>query len=217
MFYRTSYPVYQTIMFRILIVLLLSLLAGMLLASGAIDWPIKPGLIGLGAMLLSAWATRRYWQSRQPEVGPSSRERAQWHGMASYGLLTGHLATFMWRLGPSLDMHSLTGHSLAIDNWTLVLGAVVTYWIARDPEPRSDERDALISARGWHAGHIALLVMVLLLSVLLAFAGHRVISRLNQPMLGQLLILLVLVDCLVQYVARLRLYWLETRAERGDL
>lgn len=215
MFYQTLYLVNQTPMIRILIVLSISLLAGILLASGAMSWPVRPGLIGLGAMLVSAWVTRRYWQSRQPEDGPSSRERAQWHGVASYGLLTGHLATFMWRLGPALDMHSLTGHALALDNWTLVFGAIVSYWIARDPEPRSDERDALINTRGWRAGHIALLIMLLLLSLALAFGKHAVISRLNQPMLGQLLILLVLVDCLVQYVVRLRLYWLETQAERG--
>lgn len=202
-------------MARILIVLLLSFLTGVMLASGVINWPLRPGLIGFGAMLGSAWITRRYWQSRQPEGGPGSRERALWHGLASYGLLAGHLATFMWRLGPALDMHSLTGHALAIDNWTLIFGVLVSYWIVRDPEPRSDERDSLISARGWRAGHIALLLMLLLLSLLLAFGGLTVISRLNQPMLAQLLIQIVLVDCLVQHVVRLRLYWLETHAERG--
>ena len=201
-------------MTRILAVLLLSVLAGALLASGVIDWPLRPGLVGLLAMLSSAWVARRYWQSLRPEDGPGSPERVLWHGLASYGLLVGNLTLFMWRLGPALDMHSLTGHALAIDNWTLVLGAIISYWIARDPAPRRDERDALITARGWRAGHIALLLILMLLSVALAFGGHTVIGSFNQPMLAQSLILLVLLDCLVQHVVRLRLYWLETQAER---
>ena len=202
-------------MVRILGVLLLSLLIGALLASGATSWPLRPGLIGLAAMLASAWAARRYWQALPPEQGSSSPERALWHGLASCGLLTGHLGAVSWRLGPTLDMHSLAGHALAIDNWTLVLGAIVSYWIARDPEPRQDERDTLIRVRGWRAGHAALLTMLILLALALAFGTQTPVARINQPMLGQLLILLILLDCLVQYVVRLRWYWLETRAERS--
>lgn len=214
MLYRTSYPVYQTIMVRLFGVLLLSLLTGMLLAGGVIDWPLRPGLIGLVAMIASAWAARRYWQGLDLEAGPGSPERALWHGLASYGLLTGHLGMVLWRLGPEFDMHSLTGHALAIDNWTLVLGAILSYWIARDPEPRQDERDALFAAQGWRAGHIALLVMLLLVTLALGFGAHTWVARLTQPMLAHVLILAVLIHCLVQYSARLRLYWLDALAAR---
>jgi len=202
-------------MIRILGVLLLSLLTGVVLASDVGHWPLRPGLIGLGAMMASAWVARRYWQGLHPDDGPGSPERGLWHGLASYGLLAGHLGMSMWRLGPALDMHSLTGHALAIDNWTLVLGALLSYWVARDPEPRRDERDASISNRGWRAGHIALLLMLLALALALGFGGNTAVSRLSQPMLGQLLILIVLLDCLVQNVMRLHWYWLETQAARS--
>lgn len=96
------------------------------------------------------------------------------------------------------------------------MGTIVSYWIARDPEPRHDERDAAISACGWRNGHMALLSMLLLLALALGFGGRMVISRFNQPMLAQLLILIMLIDCLVQYMVRLRLYWLETQAERSS-
>lgn len=203
-------------MTRILGVLLLSLLTGVVLASDVGDWPLRPGLIGFGAMMASAWVARRYWRSLRPDDGPGSPERGLWHGLASYGLLTGHLCMVMWRLGPALDMHSLTGHALAIDSWTLVLGAILSYWVARDPEPRRDERDVLIGTRGRRAGHIALLLMLLLLTLALGFGANTVISRFNQPMLAHLLILIVLLECLVQNVVRLRLYWLETQAERSS-
>lgn len=107
--YQTQYPVYHTTMARILGVLLLSVLAGALLASSLGDWPLRPGLIGLGVMIASAWVARRYWQSLRPEDGPGSPERGLWHGLASYGLLTGHIGMFMWRLGPGSTCTALSG------------------------------------------------------------------------------------------------------------
>lgn len=202
-------------MWRIVGLLVLAFLFGALLANGAMSWPIRPGLVGLAAMLASAWAARRYWQGLRADDGPGSPERALWHGLASYALLSGHLAAIIVRLGPAFDMHSLAGHAMAIDNWTLVFGAVLSYWIARDPEPRQDERDAAIAARGWRVGHITLLVCLLPLVLALGFAGDTLFGRFSQPMLAHLLILVVLLHCLAQHVAQLRLYWLEACAERS--
>lgn len=202
-------------MSQVLLVILLSLLFGVLLASGAMSWPVRPGLVGAAALLASAWAARRYWQGLKPEHGPGSPERSLWHGLATCGLLTGHLATTVWQLGPVLEMHSLAGHALALDNWTLVIGAALAYWIARDPDPRQDERDELIRARGWRAAHKALLLMLLALILALGFGASTIVERYNQPMLAHTLILAILIHCLVHQAVQLRLYWLESRAERA--
>lgn len=202
-------------MLRILSVLLLSFVAGALLAHADIDWPLRPGLIGAGAMLASAWAARRYWQRLGPDDGLASPERGLWHGLASYGLLAGHLAMIMWRLGPTLDLHGLSAHALAIDSWTLVLGAIASYWIARDPEPRHDERDAMIRTHGERAGHTALWLMLAALILALGFGARTKVAGFNQPMLAHVLILIVMLDCLVQCTVRLRLYWREAQAARG--
>ncbi|KFN42572.1 hypothetical protein [Arenimonas oryziterrae] len=202
-------------MLQILAVALLSILSGVLLSSGAMSWPIRPGLVGCAALLVSAWAARRYWQGLRVEDGPGSPERALWHGLASFGLLFGHLSATVWTLGPVLEMHSLAGHAMALDNWTLVLGAVVSYAIARDPEPRHDERDAMIRAQGERVGHATLLLLLLPLILALGFGAHTMVGRANQPMLAHVLILIVMLRCLAQHIAQLRLYWLDTCAERS--
>lgn len=201
-------------MTQILGIALASLLFGGVLASGAMSWPMRPGLLGFAVMLASAWMARRYWQGLRPEDGPGSPERALWHGLASYGLLTGHLLVVLWWLGPAMQMHSLAGHALAIDNWTLVLGAVVSYWIARDPEPRQDERDVLIANRGLRAGYNALLVLLLALILALGFGRNTLVEQFNQPMLAHVLILCVLLQCLARTGVQLLLYRRDAQAER---
>lgn len=203
-------------MLKILGALLLSILFGMLLVSGAMSWPIRPGLVGLAAMLVSAWAARRYWQAKHEDERIGSPERALWHGLTSYGLLSGHLAAIMIRLGPPFDMHSLAGHAMAVDNWTLVFGSVLSFWIARDPEPRQDERDSVIAAKAWRASHIAVLVLLLPLILALGFAGETVVGRFSQPMIAHLLIFIILLQCLFWHIVQLRLYWLEACAQAAQ-
>lgn len=201
---------------QILSIALISLLFGGVLAGGAMSWPVRPGFVGLAAMLVSAWMARRYWQGLRAEDGPGSPERALWHGLASYALLTGHLLAVLWRLGPAMQMHSLAGHALAIDNWTLVLGAVLSYWIARDPEPRRDERDVLIATSGLRVGYNTLLVLLLVLIPVLGFGAHTPIARFNQPMLAHVLILCVLLQCLARTGVQLWRYRRDALAERDD-
>lgn len=203
-------------MLKIFLVGLSSLLFGALLATGATDLPVRPGLIGLAALLASAGLARRYWQRPRQGHSPGSIERSLWHGLVSYGLVAGHLAAVLWRIWPAFDLHSLAGHALAIDSWTLVLGAVISYGIARDPEPREDERDAQFAARGLRAGHFSLVAMLLVLLLALGFGEHRMMAGVNPPMLAHVLILLLTLQCLIQQVARLRLYDIEARAERSD-
>ena len=203
-------------MLRILLVLVAVIAFGILLASGSSSWPMRPGYVGFGALVLSAWMVGRYWHGLPPEGSrPGFSERALLHGLASYGLLLGHLSATLWHLGPQFDMHTIAGHALALDNWTLVLGAIVSYWIARDPEPRRDERDGLIRARGLEAGFGALMILLITTILLLGFANDTAFGRFSQPMLAHVLILIVLIQCLVQVVTQLRLYWLDALAERN--
>jgi hypothetical protein len=199
---------------QILAVALLSAAFGLLLASGEVDWHFRASWVGVAAMLASAWAARRYWQSLRPENGPGSPERELWHGLASYSLIAGFLGLTLWRMGPALELHSLAGHRMGIDSWTLVIGTLVSYAIARDPEPRKDERDALIATRGQRTGYYSLLLMLVIAIPLLGFGEHTVIARLNQAMLAHLLILMLTVHYLIQQAAQLYWYAIDARAER---
>lgn len=204
-------------MLKILAMASLALLTGALLGSRWLDdLPLRAGWIGLVVLLASAWAARRYWQSCALRHQPGSPERALWHGLVSYGLVGGHLASVLWQLGPAMNMHSLAGHALAIDSWTLVLGGVISYGIARDPEPRQDERDALFAMQGLRTGHAALVLMLLALIVALGFGERTVIASINHAFLAHLLILGLTLQCMAQDAAQLRLYRLEALAEERD-
>ncbi len=196
----------------ILLLALLSMLTGASLASGLLSaLPLRPGLIGLALMLVSAALARRHWQ--RSAHGPGSLERSCWHGLLSYSLLAGHLAALLWRMGPVLDMHSLRGHALAIDSWTLIIGALLSWQIARDPAPRRDERDAQFAAQALSASWYALLFLLLLLTLALGFGERTVVADFNQPLLAHLLILIVTLACAFHQAAQLRLYRLEAAAE----
>ena len=97
-----------------------------------------------------------------------------------------------------------------------MLGAVLSYWIARDPEPRRDERDVLIATSGLRAGYNTLLALLLVLILALGFGGHTLVGRFNQPMLAHVLILFVLQQCLVRTGLQLWLYRRDAQAERDD-
>jgi len=213
---QTFYLVNQTFMTQILAVAFAALLFGVFLATSAHALPLRPGVIGLLVLLLSAWMARRYWQGLRADAMPSSPERVLWHSLVGYCLLGGHLATMLYQLGPDLQIHSLSGHALAVDSWTLVIACLISFRIARDPQPRDDERDALIQARCLRAGHYCLVVLLIGLILLLGFGTHSYIARCNQPMLAHLLILTLVSQCIWQTSVQLRDYWLETCAERSQ-
>ncbi|MDM4767893.1 hypothetical protein [Pelomonas sp. SE-A7] len=199
-------------MILILALALGSCLLGALLASELLSWlPLRPGLLGLALMLSSAVLARRHWQ-RSPQ-GPGSVERACWHGLASYSLLAGHLGGLLWRLGPQLDMHSLRGHALAVDSWTLILGALLSWQIARDPQPLRDERDRLFQAAALRTAWHALTALLVMLILALGFGERTPVAGFNQPLIAHLLILLLTLACVVHEAAQLRLYGLEARLE----
>ena len=196
----------------ILLLAFLAFCSGAVLASTALSaLPLRPGFIGLALMLASAALARRHWQ--RSAHGPGSIERGCWHALVSYSLLAGHLAVLMWRLGPQLNMHSVSGHSLAVDSWTLIVGALLSWQVARDPAPRRDERDALFAARALNASWHALLLMLLALILALGFGERTAVAAFNQPLLAHLLILIVTLACAFHEGAQLRLYRREAALE----
>lgn len=202
-------------MIRVLSVILLSLLLGGVLACGATNWPLRPGLIGLALMILAALAARNYWLGLRL-AAPGSPERALWLGLASASVIAGHLVASLWRIGPAMELHTRAGHALGTDSWTLVLGAAIAYRIARDPEPRHDERDALIAARGMSAGYWSLVGVLLALILLFGFGVGRWAPTLSYPMIAHLLIATVIVSRLVSDGVQLHTYWLDRSIEEKE-
>jgi len=190
---------------KILAVLLGALALGALLAAGAGHWPLPAGVVGALAMLAAALAVRRRW-GLLADAAPGSPERALWVSLAGNAVVAAHLLVMLWRIGPTLVLHTPAVHAMAIDGWTLVAGTVLAYWIARDPQPRADERDRGIAALGLCAAHYALLVLLAVGILLLGFVHEGWIGQLSRPSIAHWLILAVVTSVVVDALVRLRAY-----------
>lgn len=199
-------------MIRILLVAGAALLTGGVLAAGVGASPVRPGLIGLLLTIAGAVLVRRRW-SRLRALGtePGSPERALWHALASTALLGGFIFTSLWRVGLAMELHTPFVHAFAIDTWTMILGTAISYRIARDPEPRRDERDDQFAAAGVRAGYNCAGALCIGLSLLLAYGDHTPLERLSRAMIAHLLISIVMIAMLTQYAVQLRLYWADHR------
>ncbi|HEX5693030.1 MAG TPA: hypothetical protein VFY00_00225 [Arenimonas sp.] len=202
-------------MIRILAVLAGALLVGGLLATGAAVWPVRPGLVGLALMVIVALAVRRRW-GLLAHAAPGSPERRLWVSLAANAVVAAHLLTALNRIGPTLVMHTPEVHALGQDSWTLVAGAVLAYWIVRDPQPRVDERDDAIAALGVRAAHYGLLLMLGVQILVLGFVREGWVSELSRPTIAHALILAIIGSALIDAIARLGAYARDAMAEAHE-
>lgn len=200
---------------RVFLVVALSLGLGMLLASGAGAWPVRAGVAGALLMVGAALAVRRRW-GLLARTAPGSPERMLWVSLAANAVVAAHLFTTLYRIGPTLVMHTPVVDALGQDSWTLVGGALLAYWIVRDPSPRSDERDRAIAVLGLRAAHYALLIALAVQILALGFVQDGWVADLSNPTIAHALILAVIGSVLVDAIARLRAYALDAAAAEAD-
>ncbi len=124
----------------------------------------------VGALALIGWAflARRRWQGLRERDGsePGAPERVVWHRIAGYSLIFGHM-TFGF-FNPHYDLHVGSGNYLAIDNWTLIVGMIMSAMLFRADSQERDERDDRIDAFATRWGFRSLIG---LLVILLTFTG----------------------------------------------
>tara|TARA_R110002124_G_scaffold179280_2_gene346939 strand:- start:629 stop:1243 length:615 start_codon:yes stop_codon:yes gene_type:complete len=195
---------------RIFGVLAISLGFGAFLALPLFAWPVRPGWIGAAVLLLAALVVRWHWNARRLAAGddPGARERESWHSMAAFALLSGHLSAALMQ---GVDLHVGHGNTLALDNWTLLAAAVVSWIIVRPPRMEKDERDREMAARGAHVGHATLTALLIVLSLTLGFAPPPVLERLSPFVLGNLLLVLIMLAGLTKHATQLVGYWAAAR------
>jgi hypothetical protein len=132
--------------------------------------------------------------------------------MAANAAVAAHLLVALYRVGPSMVMHTPAVHALGVDSWTLVGGAILAYWIVREPGLRSDERDEAIAARGMRAAHYGLLLVLLVQILTLGFVHEGWVSELSNPTIAHALILAIISSAIVDSFVRLRAYAAEAAA-----
>ncbi|HVH35196.1 MAG TPA: hypothetical protein VM847_13915 [Tahibacter sp.] len=190
---------------RILVVILLSAACGVLLAGPWIDWPFPPGQIGLVLMLAAALALRRYWARRAARRGdePGEPEREVWHGLASTSLIGAQIATALYLAGPGLALHSTQAHALGATAWTLIAGAVASWFILHRREVPRDERDLAIAARAHRlSGHV-LATLVVALALLLGFTPPARLQPMSHVFLAHLLLMSLVLASLAHHALQL--------------
>lgn len=192
-------------MLRLAGVLLWGFSLGICLALLAGRLPVPSGLIGVALMLLAALAVRRRW-GLLADAAPGTPERQLWVSLAGHAVVGAHLLTTLLHIGPRMLMHTPKVHAMGIDSWTLVGGALLAYWIAREPHPRSDERDAHIAVQGLRAGYYVLVLALIALILVLGFVQGGAVGQLTHPMIAHGLILLLILSVLVDAFERLRRY-----------
>ncbi len=197
---------------RIGLVLLVSLTVGSALALLQGELPVRPGYLGVALMLVSATVARSHWRSLDAEAGPGSPERALWHGLATTALIAGHLVASLWLAGPGMALHSVAAHAMAVDTWTLVLGAILSFRIARDPEPRSDERDTLFAARATRGAYATLIAELCVAILVLGFGAELELPAFSQPLIAHVLIVCLMIASIVRCAVQLALYDAARRA-----
>lgn len=179
------------------------------------DLPVWPGLLGAGAMVAVALIARMRWFGL--DLAPrGSPERRLWVVLGSHAVIGGHLVTALGLIGAGMVMHTQQVHALGIDSWTLVAGGIAAWAIARDPEPRHDERDAQIAYAGLRWAHGTLVALLIVGLVPLGFGWSASVRALSHPMIAHLLIVALLVSVLVDAVVRLRAYRLDAAAAQAD-
>lgn len=190
-------------MIKILAVLVGSLAFGFALAFPVIDWPIKVGYLGCAVMIATAWAARVYWDRRQARVGddPGAPEREVWHYLATTAVVGGHLIGII--VQPGFDMHSAVGHAHAVNNWTLIGGAIASYFVLHNSEAKRDERDKAISAQAISVGYGTLIFLLIVLLLNLGFAPKRILEPFSHQLLAHVLIAALALASLAQSVAQL--------------
>ena len=192
-------------MLKIAVVLLVSLALGALLAQGTGAWPVRPGLFGAALMLATAVAVRYRWYLLA-DAAPGTPERALWVSLAGNSVVASHLFVVLLHIGPNLMMHTPEVHAMGVDSWTLVGGSLLAHWVARDPQPRSDERDQWIAQNGLRAAHYGLLLLLLLQILALGFGRSGWVAQLSRPNIAHALILAIIVSVLIDRVVCLRAY-----------
>ena len=193
---------------RIALAMLVSAAIGVLLVAPWIDWPFPAGWVGVALMLGAAIAMRHHWNLRAETRGdePGEPEREVWHGLASTSLIGAQIATSLYFAGPALALHSAAAHHLGRTTWTLIGGAVLSWYLLHRREPLEDERDLAIQSRAQKTAATVLAVLIITVSVTLAFNPPERLAPLSYAFIANVLMLLLVISSLVRHAVELWSY-----------
>lgn len=162
----------------------------------------------VGALALIGWAflARRHWNRLYQRDGsePGAPERTSWQRLAGYSLIFGHMA--FGYCNPQIDLHVGAGNYLAIDNWTLIFGSVVSALMFRADSQERDERDDRISAVATLAGYRSLIGLLIVLLLFVGFMPGGLQPAFNHFIIGNLMVGTIVLSLIVGQAVHLFRY-----------
>lgn len=190
---------------RIVLVIAVSAAIGALLVGPWIDWPLHEGYVGVLLMLAAAFAMRHHWQQRAATRGnePGEPEREVWHGLASTSLIGAQIATSLYFAGPALTLHSAAATHLGRTTWTLIAGALISWFILHRREVQRDERDRGIVADANRISGQVLALLIVVIAVTIGFTPPPFLAPMSDVFLAHLLLLTLAVASLVNHALQL--------------
>lgn len=190
---------------QIALVILISALTGALLAGPWIDWPTSEGLVGVALMIGAALYMRRHWRQRAALEGdePGEPEQEVWHGLASTSLIGAQMLTALLVAGPAMQMHSAASNRLGAMTWTLIGGALLSWYILHRREVVKDERDRAIDARATSISAITLALSIIGISIALGFNPPERLQPMTHAFLANVLMLTLVFSSLVRHALQL--------------
>ena len=163
---------------------------------------------GIGALALVGWAifARQRWQALRQLDGsePGAPERVVWHRFAGCIGVWGHMVFGL--LNPQYDLHVGSGNYLAIDNWTLIFGVLISAWLFRGDGQERDERDDRIDAVATRWGYGSLIVLLLMTLSFIGFRAGNSGAGLNDFFIANLLMSLIILSAVVRQGTQLLAY-----------
>lgn len=162
----------------------------------------------VGALALIGWAflARRRWQVLRERYGsePGAPERVVWHRFAGHSLVFGHMAFGFFN--PQYDLHVGSGNYLAIDNWTLILGVVISAMLFRADLQERDERDDQIDAFATRWGYRSLIGLLVILLTFIGFVPPSLQLTFTHFLVGNLMVGAIILSLIVRQAMQLFRY-----------
>jgi hypothetical protein len=202
-------------MLRIFSVLVACLAFGALLAPWGSGLPLRPGVVAVVLLVGGALWMKRHWARRRLVAGddPSAAERNLWIYLAGTALIVGYVLVVL--MTPGSEVHRETGGTGGYDSWLMLGGGAIAWFLLYERGAPRDERDQANAAYGDRVGYWALVLLLIVFLLALGFAPRDLMQRFTHWLIANSLLCLIMLACLVQYVAQLARYASERRLDEA--
>lgn len=160
---------------------------------------------GIGAFALIGWAilARRRWCTlRKRDLNePGAAERVVWHRFSGFVIVWAHMVFAL--LNPQYDLHVGAGNYLAIDNWTLILGVLISALLFRGDGHIRDERDDRLDAVATHWGYGSLVAFLLMALLYIGFRPGSGQAGIGDFFIANLIMSLIILSAVVRQAVQL--------------